>query len=108
MNDPKPFSSAEEAWFWTCQAIKVRQGHAEASGQSASVRPCAPEDVLKEIDAMYRRRKINAQHAWVMRHWGNIGTAPDASVARLRGASVLWRQAITALDEKLRLKGIVA
>jgi hypothetical protein len=105
----EPFNSAEEAWFWTMAALVARRDGARiVSGAGAVQRPCEPDDVVRCLDRLYRQRRIDLQHARILRIWGERGCAPDPRAPREGGDSRLWREAMARLDWPLRAKGIVA
>jgi hypothetical protein len=105
----EPFASADEAWFWTMAALTARRDGARLSAARGSViRPCEPDDVVKCLDRLYRHRRIELQHARIMRIWGERGTAPNPRFPAERGDARLWREAMERLDFPLRQKGIVA
>ena len=103
-----PFHSVEEAWFWTMAALTARRDGARiVSGAGLVTRPCEPDDVVKCLDRLYRHRRIDLQHARILRIWGERGQAPDPRQPREAGDSRLWREALSRLDWPLRVKGIV-
>jgi hypothetical protein len=105
----EPFSSAEEAWFWTMAALVARRDGARIkAGLGTVLRPCEPDDVVKCLDRLYRQRRIELAHARILRLWGERGTPPDPRIPRERGDASLWREAISRLEWPLRVKGIVA
>lgn len=105
----EPFASAEQAWFWTMNAlIARREGARIVAGAGAVQRPCEPDDVVKCLDRLYRQRRIELAHARILRLWGERGQAPDPRALRERGDWRLWREALARLDWPLRQKGIVA
>ncbi|MDB5379063.1 MAG: hypothetical protein JWR00_3509 [Rubritepida sp.] len=109
MAKTEPFTSAEEAWFWTMSALVARrEGARIAAGKGTTQRPCEPDDVIKCLDRLYRQRRIELAHARIMRIWGERGTAPSAHHAQERGDFRLWREAMNRLEWPLRVKGIVA
>ena len=102
---PRPFRSAEEAWLWTMSAVVARR---EGRTPRASVpRPCRPEDVLKCLDSLYRRRRIDLLHARILRIWGERQSAPNPANPRDRCDWRIWREAISRLEWPLRAKGFV-
>jgi hypothetical protein len=108
-NRTEPFASAEEAWFWTMAALIARRDGARiVSGAGLVQRPCEPDDVVRCLDRLYRQRRIDLQHARILRIWGERQSAPDPRAPRERGDSRLWREAMRRLDWPLRAKGIVA
>lgn len=105
----EPFTSAEDAWFWTMAALVARRDGARISaGKGLTARPCEPDDVIKCLDRLYRQRRIELAHARIMRLWGERGTAPDPRHLPERGDHRLWREAMNRLEWPLRVKGIVA
>lgn len=104
----QPFHSVEEAWFWTMSALTARRDGARiVSGAGLVTRPCEPDDVIKCLDRLYRQRRIDLQHARIMRIWGERRVAPDPHQPREAGDWRLWREAMSRLDWPLRVKGIV-
>lgn len=99
----EPFASAAAAWFWTMQALVARRDGAVLRGGVGKVeRPCEPDDVVKCLDRLYRTRRIDLQHARILRIWGERGEEPK------RGSdAAIWREAMQRLDLPLREKGIV-
>jgi hypothetical protein len=105
----EPFPSAEEAWFWTMAALVARRDGARiVSGAGLVQRPCEPDDVVRCLDRLYRQRRIDLQHARILRIWGERQCAPDPRALRERGDARLWREALARLDWPLRAKGIVS
>jgi hypothetical protein len=104
----EPFRSAEEAWFWTMAALMARRDGARYTANNGLVaRPCEPDDVVKCLDALYRRRRIDLAHARIMRIWGERRTAPNPAYAAECGDWRLWQEALERLEWPLRIKGIV-
>lgn len=105
----QPFHCAEEAWFWTMAAlIARREGARFIANQSPLVRPCEPDDVVKCLDTLYRRRRLDLVHARILRIWGERQMAPNPANPRERCDWRLWREALERLEWLLRVKGIVA
>ena len=101
-----PFSTVEDAWFWTVGALRAR--HEGGRGDTSRVaRPCDPDDVMRCVDRLYRDRGITSGHARVLGVWGEQQMPP---CQRQVGGSdtKLWREAMGRLDPMLRQKGIVA
>ena len=104
----EPFRSAEEAWFWTMKALMARRDGARYTANRGLVpRPCVPDDVVRCLDTLYRRRRIDLVHARILRIWGERGIAPNPSYTGERCDARLWREAIDRLEWPLRVKGIV-
>ena len=104
----EPFQTADEAWFWTMAALIARRDGARYTANNGLVpRPCEPDDVVKCLDMLYRRRRIHLAHARVMRIWGERQTAPNPEYAGERCDWRLWREALDRLGWPLRIKGIV-
>jgi hypothetical protein len=105
----QPFHSAEEAWLWTMAALTARREGARYSANKGAVsRPCEPDDVVKCLDTLYRQRRIDLQHARILRIWGERRAAPNPAFASERGDWRLWREAMERLEWLLRVKGIIA
>ena len=105
----EPFRSAEEAWLWTMAALVARrEGARYTANQGRRLRPCEPDDVVKCLDALYRRRRIDLVHARILRIWGERQAAPNPAYASERCDTRLWREALDRLEWPLRVKGIVA
>ena len=104
----EPFRDAEEAWLWTMAALVARrEGARYTANQGKTVRPCEPDDVVKCLDALYRRRRIDLVHARILRIWGERQASPSPAVASERCDWRLWREALDRLEWPLRVKGIV-
>jgi len=68
----QPFRDAEEAWLWTMAALTARRAGARyTANQGRVMRPCEPDDVVKCLDGLYRRRRIDLVHARIMRIWAS-------------------------------------
>ena len=105
----EPFRCAEEAWFWTMTALVARRnGTKPTAGQGATRRPCEPDDVVKCLDTLYRRRRIDLVHARILRIWGERQAEPNPANPRERCDWRLWREAMERLEWLLRMQGIVA
>src|SRR6185437_3332686 len=98
-----PFRNAEEAWFWTMAALTARREGARFSANKGRVsRPCEPDDVVRCLDVLYRRRRIDLTHARILRVWGERQAAPNPAYATERGDWKVWREAIDRLEWPLR------
>jgi hypothetical protein len=105
----RPFRSAEEAWLWTMAALQARRDGARYTANRGLVsRPCEPDDVVRCLDALYRRQRIELVHARVLRVWGERQMPPNPAYATERCDFRLWQEALERLDWPLRVKGIVA
>lgn len=105
----QPFRTADEAWFWTMAALTARRDGARYTANQGRVqRPCDPDDVIKCLDTLYRRRRIDLVHARILRIWGERQSAPNPAHSSERGDWRLWREALDRLEWPLRVKGIVA
>jgi len=105
----EPFRNAEEAWFWTMKALIARRDDARYKANNGrTARPCEPDDVIKCLDTLYRRRRIDLVHARVMRIWGERQIPPNPICVAERSDWRLWREALDRLEWPLRVKGIVA
>ena len=109
MSRMQPFHSAEEAWLWTMAALRARRDGARyTANRGLFGRPCEPDDVIRCLDALYRRRRIDLLHARILRVWGERQMAPDPGHASEQYDHRLWREALDSLEWSLRAKGIVA
>jgi len=104
----EPFRSAEEAWFWTMMALNARRDGTRNNTGSRTARPCDPDDVVKCLDTLYRRRRIDLLHARILRVWGERQIAPNPAYASERSDWRVWQEALGRLEWPLRVKGIVA
>jgi hypothetical protein len=105
----RPFRSAEEAWMWTMAALRARRDGARYTANRGLVsRPCEPDDVVRCLDALYRRRRVDLVHARILRVWGDRQMPPNPAYATERCDFRLWREALDRLEWPLRVKGIVA
>jgi hypothetical protein len=105
----QPFHSAEEAWLWTMAALRARRDGARyTANRGLFGRPCEPDDVIRCLDALYRRHRIDLLHARILRVWGERQMSPDPGHANERCDYRLWREALDSLESSLRAKGIVA
>jgi hypothetical protein len=103
-----PFASTEEAWFWFVQAQEARSSGARiVAGRGTVPRPCEPLDMMREVDRLYRQRKLIRDHLHVLVHYGRRLMAPNPERRLEIRASSLWREALAFLDPVLRDKGIV-
>ncbi len=103
----EPFRSPEDAWFWTMTALTARREGTSSAGPSRIQRPCDPDDIIKCLDTLYRRRRIDLAHARILRIWGERQMAPNPAYASERSDWRLWREALDRLEWPLRVKGIV-
>lgn len=104
----QPFRDAEEAWLWTMAALVARREGARFVANAGRVaRPCEPDDVVKCLDTLYRRRRIDLTHARILRIWGERQAAPNPAFTSERRDWHLWREALDRLEWLLRVKGIV-
>lgn len=101
-----PFATVDQAWFWTMAALKTRRDGGRSKGSSVK-RPCGPDDIIKCLDTLYRRRRIDMVHARILRIWGERGHAPSATRPNDRRDLATWREALDRLDWLLKKKGIV-
>lgn len=64
--------------------------------------------MIKCLDTLYRRRRIDMLHVRILRIWGRRGVAPNPARARERSDWRIWREAMERLEDGLRARGIVA
>src|SRR5215470_5564618 len=95
----EPFRDAEQAWLWTMAALVARRDGARYTANQGKVtRPCEPDDVVRCLDGLYRRRRIDLVHARILRIWGERQAAPNPAVASERCDWRLWREALERLE----------
>lgn len=102
----EPFQTAEEAWLWysLCQQARL-DGARMRAGMGLVARPCAPDDIAREVSRLYRRRVLRGAHLRVL---VRLGCARGVATGGGEAEERLWREALDHLDEPLRAKGIVA
>ncbi len=104
----EPFRDAAEAWFWTMSALAARRDGARSTANQGLIgRPCEPDDVVKCLDQLYRRRRIDLLHVRILRLWGERRMVPNPAYASERCDARIWREALERLEWPLRVKGIV-
>ncbi len=91
--------------MWT---IKALAAEAEGKQRARPVAICAPAEVVKCLDTLYRRRRIDLRHVRILRIWGHRGRAPDAANPMEKADWKLWREALDRLDWPLRSLGIIS
>ncbi len=91
--------------MWT---IKALAAEAEGKQRAGPVAICAPAEVVKCLDTLYRRRRIDLRHVRILRIWGHRGRAPDAANPMEKADWKLWREALDRLDWPLRSLGIIS
>ncbi|HPQ50354.1 MAG: hypothetical protein KDJ26_01240 [Alphaproteobacteria bacterium] len=103
-----PFDSAEAAWFWFVQAQTARNEGAQiVAGVGAYSRPCEPVDIYRELERLYRGRRLVVDHIKVLRHYGLRLLSPDPRRSKEVRAYHIWCEAMERLEEALVAKGIV-
>lgn len=105
---PQPFRSAIAAWMWTMSMLAARREGAGTRYGMGGLRPCDPDDVVRVLDRLYRQRRIDLDHARVLRAYGERQTPPDPTHPMQKNDARLWREAMERLETPLREKGIVA
>jgi hypothetical protein len=106
--DPgQPFRSVEDAWFWTMASLRARHDGLRNRRAGGTKRPCQPDDVIKCLDVLYRRGRIDLSHGRILKIWGERGLAPSASYHCEREEARLWNEAMGQLAWPLRVKGIL-
>ena len=94
-----PFPSAAEALFWTIRTSTTRGAIALHGAAAAIRRPCEPGVVLRALDTLYRRRRVDTRAPACARPLGRAWrrTVPATSSRRLgtvaRGNRPLGRPA---------------
>jgi hypothetical protein len=101
-----PFSSAEEAWLWTMAALDDR-ARGWRGGASGPPRPCEPDDVVMQLDRLFRRYVITREDAAVLAKWGKRRQPPDPRARSAWRDAALWQDALARLEPLLVERGIV-
>lgn len=110
----KPFRDAEACIFWTVRSLAAAEegrpsrGRAKGAARAGTVAICTPAEVVKCLDTLYRRRRIDLHHVRILRIWGHRGRAPNPEIAREKGDFRVWREALDRLDWPLRSLGIIS
>ncbi len=104
--EAEPFATPEDAWVWYSHCQRARdEGARFVAGLGDIARPCAPDDIAREVWRLYRRRVLRGSHLRILAQFGS-----ECGVTRGAGpdADRLWREALDRLASPLRAKGIVA
>ncbi len=105
----EPFHTAEEAWLWYAHCQIARDEGARFSAAVGAVaRPCDPDDIVKEVQRLYRDRALRRSHLSVLGRFGRRLAPPDPWAGDTPGEASLWAEALDRLATPLRRKGIVA
>lgn len=111
----RPFRDAESCIFWTIKTLAAEaEGRASPPARDKTgKRPpaaavCTPAEVVKCLDTLYRRRRIDLHHVRILRLWGHRGRAPSPDLPMEKGDWRVWREALDRLDWPLRSLGIVS
>ncbi len=104
--EAEPFATSEDAWIWYSHCQRARnEGARFLAGLGDMARPCAPDDIAREVWRLYRRRVLRGSHLRVLAQFGSeCGVTQGAGPETDR----LWREALDHLAAPLRAKGIVA
>ncbi len=90
--------------MWMIAALAAASGEARPPPHAI----CGPGEIVKCLDTLYRRRRIDLHHVRVLRIWGHRGRAPKAADPREKADWRIWREALDRLDWPLRSQGIVS
>lgn len=105
----RPFSHAEEAWFWFVHCQRVRREGARLRGDGPRfARPCDPDDIYRALMGLHSRSIVSSRHLRVLATYGLRGCPPDSRCPDERPAARLWDEALDRLARPLRDKGIIA
>ncbi|HTI02136.1 MAG TPA: hypothetical protein VL752_14400 [Acidisoma sp.] len=87
----------------------IRRLAEEAEGQHRRESAiCTPIEVVKCLDTLYRRRRIDLHHVRILRLWAHRGRAPDRADPMERADWRVWREALDRLEWPLRSLGIIS
>jgi hypothetical protein len=101
----RQFRDAEACITWM---VKTLAAEAEGKPRKAAPAVCTPAEVIKCLDTLYRRRRIDLHHVRILRLWGHRGRAPDAANPMERADWRIWREALDRLEWPLRSIGIIS
>ena len=101
----EPFRDAEACIFWTIERLAEE---AEGTRRPAGAAICTPGEVVKCLDNLYRRRRIDLHHVRILRLWAHRGRAPQEAEPMERADWRIWREALDRLDWPLRSLGIIS
>ena len=106
----RPFEDAEACIIWMVQTLTAEPEGAPRKAGSRQATPaiCMPAEVVKCLDTLYRRRRIDLHHVRILRLWGHRGRAPDAANPMEKAEARVWREALDRLDWPLRSLGIIS
>ena len=100
-----PFPDSASALFWAVGTLTAHGATALPGAAATFKRPCDPGTILRVLDTLYRRRRVQTPHLRVLARWAARGVAPCPQ--RHRADWALWHEAIELLAGLLRPKGIV-
>jgi len=104
----KPFSTAEEAWFWYVRCHKARRDGARFENRTGPFcRPCEPDDLYRAVKGLALKRIIGREHLRVLNHFGFQERAPDPRCREEERSFALWDEALDRLSSILKAKDIV-
>ena len=101
----RPFRDAEACIIWMIQELAAE---AEGTRRVSAPSICTPAEVVKCLDTLYRRRRIDLHHVRILRLWGHRGRAPDVANPREKADWRTWREALDRLEWPLRSLGIIS
>lgn len=102
------YDSAEHAFFSMMTRNKARaDGAMRPTEYSGPERAGNGIDVQKVIETLYRERKLTMDHILVLRHYGVRNLPPDERREKEARAAILWREALDAIGERLKQKGLL-
>lgn len=105
----EPFATSEDAWLWYSQCQMARDhGVRFTAGLGDVERPCEPDDIVREVQRLYRRRVLRRAHLTVLGRFGLRQAPPDPWGGDTPGEACLWSEALDRLATPLKQKGILA
>lgn len=108
LSETVPFLSAQEAWFWFVDAQEaLSSGAFIRAGASATPRPCEPADIMALLTRLHKNRQLKWEQIKILHHYGIRKMAPDPYRPKEKRAYILWRQALSILEEHFIRKGII-
>ena len=103
-NDGESFDNAEEAWFWFCRCLKIKnegpRAHSDSQNKLKILEVC-------DIHRIVARLPISERILRVMMRFGFLGQPPDHNARARKGDEALWSMGIAAFEVELRRKDAI-
>ena len=95
---------AEKMWFDWCVADDIKKDSMGLKRYSVRVRGFTHTDMIIVLTRLIERKKIDERHLLVLKKYGEKRRAPQLN----KPSDIkLWNEAIDALADELRYKGVL-